>query len=299
MSKRSRLLNAGLRRFAKSHEVLSGEELVRRTRASLTRAGEARVPVPAFVRFDKTEIGGVPAEWGITEVSDPSRVVIFTHGGSYIGGSPSSHRNLFWRLSHQGRCRVLALDYRLAPEHPYPAGIEDLLAAHQALLGRDDVKRIAWAGDSAGAGLALAALHAAEQRGIPVPCSLVAISPWCDLACSGQSWSGNAVLDPWLTPEGLRVAAGLYLNGEPGTDPGPSAAYADFKAPPPTLIQVGDSEVLLDDSRKVAERLRAAGGEVLLQEWRDVPHVWHLFAPLIPEARKAMRRVGRFLRSHW
>ena len=298
MSVRSRLLCGVLRRFAKAtHTPI--DQIAAAQRKALDASSKRTPKPPPRVSVEPTELRGVPGEWVSMDRSDASRVLLYMHGGSYVAGSPSSHRNLTWRLADEARCRVLALDYRLAPEHPYPAGLNDVLAAHAGLVERDDVGAVGWAGDSAGAGLMLASLRAAEERGLAMPVSALAISPWCDLAGRGTSWRTNAERDPWLTAKALLDCAQLYLGDTAGDDPCVSAAYATFADPPPTLIQVGESELLRDDATRVAERLRDAGAHVEVQLWKDVPHVWPIFAPMLPESSVAIRQAGRFLRAKW
>jgi len=296
MSLRAKLLSELLKRVSKPRWDGETPPTPTELRESLESATRHTPRPPRFVRIQPADAGGVPAEWVSVPTSRSDRVLLYLHGGSYISGSPRTHRNLTWRMAETAEARVLVLDYRLAPEHPYPAGVEDVLKAYRWLL-QQGAPRVAWCGDSAGGGLLFSALRAARTAGLPMPCAAVALSPWTDLAGAGPSWTQNAERDPWLTTASLMRASAQYCGALAPNDPGPSSAYADFDAPPPTLIHVGDTEILRDDAHAVAARLRAAGGDVQLKVWKDVPHVWHMFAPFLPESREAIAEAGEFLRG--
>jgi acetyl esterase/lipase len=193
---------------------------------------------------------------------------------------------------------VLALDYRLAPEHPFPAALDDALAAYRWLLAEGaDPRRIAVMGDSAGGGLAFSLLLRLRDQGAPLPAAAVALSAWTDLALTGASLRLNAAADPMLNAEDLPKLAACYLASADPRDPYASPLYGDATGLPPTLIQAGSDEILHDDSTRMADRLRAAGCEVELEIWPRMPHAWHLFAPVLPEARRAIERIGAFVRG--
>ncbi|HET6522243.1 MAG TPA: alpha/beta hydrolase, partial [Geminicoccaceae bacterium] len=220
----------------------------------------------------------------------------------YCWGRPAYFRPLTWRLSAACRMAVFAVDYRLAPEHPFPAAVEDAAAAWRGLLreaGRDP-RRMAIIGDSAGGGLMFATLLSLRDAGDPLPAAAVALSPWTDLAGTGDSLAVNAAADPMFPPsEGaIERTAAVYLNGADPRTPLASPLYGDLRGLPPTLIQVGSTEILLDDSRRMAERLRAAGVPVELEVWPSMPHVWHMKADVVPEGRRAIERIGAFVRRH-
>jgi len=287
MSLRAKLLSKFLKRVAKPRWDGATSQTPIELRESVALSARYSPRSPHFVRIQPADAGGVPAEWVSVPQSRSDRAVIYLHGGLYISGAPGTHRNLTWRVAQAARAKVLVLDYRLAPEHPYPAAVNDVLSAHR-WLRQQGAPRIAWCGDSAGGGLMFSAIRAARSAGLPMPRAVVAFSPWTDLAGQGPSWTENAARDPWLTTTSLMRASAHYCGALPSTHPGLSSAYADFDAPPPTLIQVGETEILRDDAHAVAARLRAAGGEVELKVWNDVPHVWQMFAPMLPESREAL-----------
>ena len=242
--------------------------------------------------------GGVPGEWVIAPEADADRVILYLHGGGYSMGSPRSHRNLVAKLSSEARARVLSLDYRLAPEHPFPAAVDDAVAAYRFLLGEGiAANRIAIAGDSAGGGLTLATLLALRDEGDPLPAAAAPISAWTDLEGTGESTTTRAAVDVMIDPENLKETADLYANGVDIREPRLSPLYGDYSGLPPLLLQVGDAEVLLDDSVRVAERAKAAGVDVTLEVWDEMPHVWHAFTGLLPEADQAIAVIGEFVRS--
>lgn len=224
--------------------------------------------------------------------------VLYLHGGAYVSGSLVSHQGLVARLALSAKTTVHALDYRLGPEHPFPAAVDDAVAAFRE-LDEAGLGPIAIAGDSAGGGLALAALLALRDAGGTQPVCAVALSPWADLTQSGGSYGTRLGVDPLLTRDALAEAAEMYLGGADPTDPLASPLLGDLSGLPPVMLEVGDGEVLLDDSRTFAERIRAAGGEVDLQVWPEMLHVFQSFPPdLVPEADQSLLRVGRFVEQH-
>ena len=249
--------------------------------------------------FRSVGANGVTAEWVAAEGSDDDRTVLYLHGGGYVVGSIRTHRVLMADLSRASGSRVLGLDYRLAPEHPFPAAVDDTLAAYQWLLdeGQEPAK-VAVAGDSAGGGLTVAALVQMRYLGLPMPGAAVCISPWVDMEGTGASMETRADADPMVKKEGLEFMAGTYLGGRDPRAPLAAPMYADLGGLPPMLIQVGDSEVLLDDSTRLSENARNAGVEVQLNVWDDMIHVWHLFAPMLPEGRQALSQAGDFIKKH-
>jgi len=243
--------------------------------------------------------GGVSAEWisGVRAHDGP--VILYLHGGCYATGSVDTHRDLMIRLSIATSMRVLGLNYRLAPMHPFPAAVEDASAAYRWLLGAGIAAgRIAMAGDSAGAGLALAAILTIRDGGLPVPGAVVCLSPWVDLAVSGASMENKAAEDPIVSREMLLGWRRLYLGDSDPRTPLASPLYANLRGLPPMLIQVGSGEVLLDDSTRLAERALAAGVDTTLEVWPQMIHVWQSFAPILPEARQSIERIGQFIKAH-
>lgn len=265
------------------------------------RAGMEKVAerVPADISCAPVNAGGVEAQWISAPDADPSRVILYLHGGGYTAGSINTHRATIARLSRAAGARALALNYRLAPEHPFPAALEDATAAYRWLLAQGIAPgRIVIAGDSAGGGLTIATLVALRDAKQPLPAAAVPISPWTDLAASGDSLRTRAARDPMVQPEPLRDMARVYLGKTDPKNPLASPLYANYEGLPPMLIQVGDAEILLDDATRVAHKAKAAGVKVELEVWDDMIHVWHVFAKLLPEAQQAIDRIGRYVREH-
>lgn len=245
------------------------------------------------------DAGGVPAEWvswlGVAQES----VVLYLHGGGYVFGGPDSHRELAWRLARETGVRVLVVDYRLAPEDPFPAAVEDATLAYRWLLEQGIApENIAVAGDSAGGGLAAALLLNLTNLGIKLPKALVMISPWADLAMTGDSMQDNADKDAMLSPEAMSRFANFYLGDSNPRAPLASPIFADLSGFPPTLILVGSTEVLLNDAQRLTQKINNSGGSAQLEVWPKMPHVFPLFAGIIPEGKAAVSQICEFLRSH-
>ena len=258
----------------------------------------SRYLLPEGTTVESTIAGGVPAEWVSAGQVDPDRVVLYLHGGAYTRGSFLSHRPLAARLSSASRARVLVIAYRLAPEHTFPAPVEDASAAYRWLIHNGiRADRLVIAGDSAGGGLAVATLFALRESGDPLPAGAVLLSPWTDLTGTAASVRTLADADPWLNAERLTLVAGLYLGGADPRNPLASPLYGDLQGLPPLLIQVGTDEILLDDSTALAERAEAAGVEVTLEVWENMWHVFQGFAAEIPEGQEAIGRIGAFVRQ--
>ncbi|MFM8408864.1 MAG: alpha/beta hydrolase [Alphaproteobacteria bacterium] len=279
----------------RSQPPVAGADVGER-RAGLERLTAA--PLPADVSSEAVTADGVPAEWVVADGADPGRAVLYLHGGGYVIGSIATHRDLAARLSRATGARTLLVGYRLAPEDPHPAAVEDAVRAYRWLVARGvDPRRVAIAGDSAGGGLTVATLVALREAGDALPAAGVCLSPWTDLACEGGSMDTHDHLDPMVRPDGLREMAAMYLGGLPAETPLASPVHADLRGLPPLLVQVGTAEVLLDDATRLAERARAAGVDVTLEVWDDMVHVWQAFAAILPEARDAIERIGAFVRA--
>ena len=259
-------------------------------------AMERSVPPPArgtvTVRVDA---GGVAADRITRPASLSGRHLLYLHGGGYRVGSPAIYRHLTWRFADAARASVLIIAYRLAPEHPFPAALNDAFAAYRWLLG-DGAKEIVVMGDSAGGGLTLALLMKLRDEGLRLPEAAVALSPWTDLALTGGSLAANAASDPMLNAGDMPAVAADYLAGADPRHPYASPLYGDPSGLPPVLIQVGSDEVLRDDAVRMAEKLRAANPLSELQIWPLMPHVWQAYAPVLPEARAAVADIGQFVR---
>jgi epsilon-lactone hydrolase len=243
--------------------------------------------------------GGVPAEWIAAPGANPAVVMLYLHGGGYVLGSMRTHRVMLAHLARACQCKVLGLDYRLAPENPFPAPVDDTLAAYRWLLAQGyDHRQIVLAGDSAGGGLVVAALVAMRYVGEPMPAAGVCLSPWVDIEATGQSFVTNAASDPSVAKDRILRMAGLYLAGKSPQAPLASPIHADLRGLPPLFVQVGSIETLLDDARALTARAQAAGVSVELEVWEDMPHVWQHFAPILPEAQQAIARIGEFVRKY-
>lgn len=254
-------------------------------------------PTPPDVRTERVSANGVPGEWVLPPGVADDAALLYLHGGGYVIGSVNTHRELVARIARAAGIRALAIDYRLAPEHPFPAAVEDATAAYRWLLEQGFApSRLAIAGDSAGGGLTVATLVNARDQGLPMPAAAVLLSPWVDLEGLGASMTERAALDPIVQREPLLEMAALYLGGAAPRTPLAAPLYADLRGLPPMLIQVGTWETLYDDAVRLAERAHEAGVEVALEPWEEMIHVWQLFAAA-PEAREASERIGGFLRE--
>jgi phosphinothricin tripeptide acetyl hydrolase len=267
-------------------------------RAALDRHFGA-FPSAGAVKCEPVSAGGVKAEWISAPSADRGRVILYLHGGGYAAGSIASHRELGARLSKAAEARCLVADYRLAPENPFPAAVEDATAAYKWLLDDQHCRpeRLAIAGDSAGGGLTVATMVALRDGRTPLPAAAACISPWVDLEATGGTAESNANLDPLVSREVLQMFTGMYLGDRDPRTPLASPLYADLHGLPPMLIQVGSGEVLLDDAKRLAERARAAGVKVELEIWPDMPHVWHWCAPVLDDGQRAIEKIGEFVRA--
>lgn len=254
------------------------------------------LPSPDDIQSEKVTANGVSGEFISAPGADAARCIYYLHGGGYVIGNVNTHRVLAYDLSKASGARVLSMDYRLAPEHPFPAGLEDAVAGYQWLLESGVApEHVVIAGDSAGGGLTVATLLALRDRGIALPAAAVCFSPWVDLLGEGESMTSRAEVDPMVQKEALLWYTDLYMAGGDPKDPLASPLYADLSGLPPVLIQVGDAETLLDDSTRLADRMKAAGVEVELEVWDRMIHVWQLFAPILSEGREAVAKAGAFI----
>jgi acetyl esterase/lipase len=258
----------------------------------------AQYPLPADVRVEPVEANGVAAEWTTTPGADPARVILFLHGGGYISGSLLSHRHMIAQAGREAGARTLALGYRLAPEHPFPAALEDAIDGYRFLLSQGFApQRIVMAGESAGGGLAVAALVRLRDAGAPLPACTWCSSPWVDLEMTGGTMVTKAAVDPLIQKSYLAELAAAYLNGADPRTPTASPLHADLRGLPPVLIQVGSAETLLDDAVRLAGVAGAADVRVTLQVWPDMIHAWHLFYSQLAAGRRALAEVGAFVRA--
>jgi epsilon-lactone hydrolase len=277
-----------------------GKPTVERMRSGMEKVAERVAP---DVNCEPVDAGGVKAEWIVPPNATPDRVILYFHGGGYVMGSINTHRAMVARIARASQARALALDYRLAPEHPFPAAVEDATAAYRWLIAQGyKPGKIVVAGDSAGGGLVLAALIALRDAKAELPACAVPISPWTDMEGTGASMKTNAAKDPMVAPSGsnggLFNMAKAYIGSADPKNPLASPLHADYKGIPPLLIQVGGTETLLDDSTRVAEKAKAAGVKVDLEVWDEMIHVWHVFAKLLPEGQQAIDRIGQYVLQH-
>ena len=259
-------------------------------------ANAATFPLDPSIEVEPVTANGVPAEWTTAPGADPKRVVLYLHGGGYVFGSILSHRHLVAEIGLQARCRTLALDYRLAPEHPFPAPVEDTLAAYRFLLDSGiEARHITLAGDSAGGGLVVAAMVAIRDAGLNQPACGWAISPWVDMEALGETFTSLAHVDPMVTRETIADIASTYLGGADPRSPLASPIHADLRGIAPLLIQVGAAETLLDDSLQLAGKAGAVDVPVRLEIWPEMVHVWHVFHRMLGAGRRAIAEGSAYV----
>ena len=281
----------------RANRMLTGTLIERRASMEATTQGLAP---PEGTSVEPVVADGVPCEWVAAPGAAADRVVLYFHGGAFTAGSLNTHRLHVANLSAACGARVLNVDYRLAPEHPHPAGVLDALTTYRWLLATGVTpQHVVLAGDSAGGGLTAAALIAIRDAGEPVPAGAALISPWADLTMTAASYVSRADVDPMVSLESLLPSAEAYLAGGDPMAPTASPVHADLSGLPPILIHVGDHEVLLDDSVLLAERARAAGVDVELWVAPEMIHVWHAFAGLIPEGAEALEKLAAWVRARF
>ena len=262
-----------------------------------------REPADSPVRFLRTELDGIPCEWVLAPGADPEVRLLYLHGGGYISGSGAFYLTMAAHIAVAAGCAILLPDYRLGPEHPFPAGLRDSFRAYDWLAGTGPAgpaaaRALFIAGDSAGGGLTLATLMALRDARRPLPAGAIAISPWADLTLSGASLLSEGELDPIMHPRCLPEFAKRYVAGGDARDPLISPAFGDYSRLPPLLIQVGEHEIIRDDSVRAAAAARAAGVDVTLEIWPGMFHVFQSHEPLLPEAREAIAHIAGFIRRH-
>lgn len=276
-----------------------------RIRTLIDRYAQVHASVERFDgRSLPVRLDDLPCEWVLATNSEPQRRLLYIHGGSWVSGSLHGYRAHAGRLAQATGCGVLTVAYRLAPEHPYPSGLEDCNRAFEWLQshgpdGTSQATSLFIAGDSAGGNLTLALLLKRRDAGQPLPQAAIALSPATDLTWGSPSITARAAQDPILRPERLPLVAQAYVQGRaPLSDPYVSPLHGSFAALPPLLVQTGGAEILLDDSVRLAEKVRQDGGEIALDLWPEMPHVFQMFAPYLPEAALALQVIGDFVSSH-
>jgi monoterpene epsilon-lactone hydrolase len=256
-------------------------------------------PPAGDIRLEPIDANGIAAEWSLAPGSDPSKVLLFFHGGGYCSGSIVSHRGMVTEAGRGARARTLAVGYRLAPEHPFPAAIEDARSAYRFLLDQGIApSKIVIGGDSAGGGLTLALMTSVRDAREPLPACAWLVSPWVDLQMTGASLAEKAVADPQISKSYLEELASAYLAGADPANPLVSPLNADLAGLPPLLVQVGSAETLLDDAVRTARRAGAADVRVNLEIWPHMIHAWHLWAAQLEAGRRAIASAGAFIRAH-
>ncbi len=295
MSARAEALRLALRLLK---NLQRGRQLpIETVRRRLQRLERVVPGPPVGTRTEVIDVDGVKAVRITTAQARDDTCILQCHGGGYMVGTAPLYRDFTWRIGAASRAWVLYFDYRLAPEHPFPAALDDAVRVYRWLAERVDPRRIAVIGDSAGGGLAFGTLYRLRDEGFALPGAAVAISPWTDLALTGESLHGNAAADPMMDVTKFQAIANHYLAGADPRNPYASPLCGDASGLPPTLIQVGGDEVLLDDAVRMAGRLKAAGCKVEIEVWPRMPHAWHLYARILPEGREAIERIGRFVQK--
>ena len=267
---------------------------------NLLRLSGPTLSLPSGVESELNSWENLPVEWLRPQGTRKDRVILFLHGGGYAVGSIQTHRGLAARLAQWSNTSAVIIDYRLAPEHPFPAALEDAVMAYQMLIGKGyDPGHIALAGDSAGGGLAIATMLAIrDMPGMPMPACCVCFSPWVDLSFSGESAITQADFDPIVRVQEVTEWGSQYAGTYPIEYPLVSPLFAELHGLPPILIQASDKEVLSDDARRLAVKLQEAQVDVHLQLWPELMHVWQLFWRLVPEADDALKAAGSFIDAH-
>ena len=271
----------------------------------LARRKQAEEFAAAFVKptgivIEGGRLDGVAVEWIVPDGAHATRTFFHLHGGGYVLGTPAASRALTCALALRTRCRVVSVDYRLAPEHPFPAAVEDAVRAYRALLAHGHkAGDLAIGGESAGGGLAVATLVEARAQNLPMPSSLIAISPWSDMQCEAGSFAVKADVDPMLTRRSLKEMADAYLKGADPLDVRASPALADLSGLPSMLIHAGSDEVLLDDAIALIDAASAARVEAKLVIFAGMIHVWHMFHAMLPEANEAIDALCAFVTDKW
>lgn len=267
-------------------------------RVWLEKAGK-RFPPLSQTQINSVSAYGIPAEWVITPTVQADKVILFFHGGAYVAGSLHSHRGLVSRLTHATNAKTLSVDYRLAPEHPFPVGIDDAVTTYKWLLSQYKASQIILAGDSSGGGMVLATLLKIKEDALAMPAAGVLICPWLDLSNESPTIEKLARRDPVLCKTGLVRAAQMYARGQALKNPYISPLFGDLQNLPPLLIQVAGQDMISGDGITLAQKLNEAEGQVQLELWQSMVHVWHFFGNKIPEATQAFEQIGVFTEEIW
>jgi len=296
------MVSDGIKRI--SEMVRQNSKVVAKQRVEESRAGfeqfAAMFQVAKDVKIDNVDVNGVSAVWISTPEAVEENVVLYFHGGGYVFGSINTHKEFMSRISRVSNSRVLLIDYRRAPENPFPAALEDAITAYKWLIDSEGIKpeNLIIGGESAGGGLTLATLLKLRDTGIPLPAAALVLSPWADLDMTGETIRTKARVDPLANPSDLFFLASLYVGEDDPKNPYISPLYGDLKGLSPMIIQVGSSEILLSDAERIAERAKAADVDVILDIWEDMIHMFQMFALWSPEGQKATEKLGKFIQKH-
>lgn len=293
----SHLISLMLRWRVKHRPSTDENEFVRGARRLFSSPKLVPQITPPDVSLDEVSTKNVRGEWIVPTNDNPKNAIIYFHGGGYISGSVKTYRATTFALARIARTRVFAVEYRLAPEYRFPCAVEDGLAAYKYVLEQCAAKNIGFVGDSAGGGLLLATMLAAREANLPLPRAGICYSPFTDLATTGASLVSNNQRCAMFYGDSLRIVAPIYLGAADARNPLASPLYADLRGLPPLQIFASSSETLLDDSLRLAEKATAAGVSVDLQVWKNLPHVWAIFAERLPEARRTLRMTADFFES--
>jgi len=271
---------------------------VERARQHLETFAKLFLVVSKGVSAESAQLAGIDVDWLRPKGARPDKLLLYLHGGAYLLGSRRTHRQLASHMAREAGVTAILPEYRLAPEHPFPAGIDDAVAVYRALLEAGySPQDIVISGDSAGGGLTMATLLALRHAGDPLPAAAVLLSPFLDVTGSGESVTTRADIDPWFNPEDLPVVARYYCPDEAEwRNPLVSPVFANVAGLPPMLIQVGDHEILLSDSTRLAENLEKSGVDVELEVWPDMWHVFQFFVGKMPESRQAIMKIGEYIK---
>ncbi|WLR51922.1 alpha/beta hydrolase [Bacillus tianshenii] len=289
-----------LRKMIKEQEEASASKTLAEKRQGMDEMAQQFFSIGNDVRIETTSISGVPCEWVIPAEHNDNQTIIYFHGGGYSRGSIASHRHLAADLARTSKSKALVVGYRLAPEHPYPAPVEDALSVYKELLATGmKPEHLTFAGDSAGGNLVLVTMLALKDDQLPLPKAAVLMSPWTDLKKSGESYQTRAQADPWLTDESVEGFAHDYAGAHDRGHYLLSPLYGDLTGLPPMLIHVGKDEILLDDSLQFVEKAKQAGVEAEVKVWEDMFHIFTFFGQVMPEGHQSAKELGEFLKKQF
>jgi len=283
----------------KQFQSMTEETSVESTRRGLDQLA-AMSKIPEDITFEPVKINNVEGEWIMAPDVIENKVLLYLHGGAFVAGSIDTHRDLISRISRAAEIKVLAINYRLAPEHPFPAGLDDCFETYKWLMSEKCYKpnNIIIGGDSAGGTLTLSVLIKLRDQNIPLPAAAFCLSPATDMTGSGESYTTKAEVDPFLTPELGQLVLDNYLGDIDPENPLVSPLFANLHGFPPIYIQVGTSEILLDDSKRIAQKLEEANVDVELDIWEDMVHVFAAFAQFAQEPKDAIEKIASFIKKH-